>query len=77
MNGGMPLSDERSIQIAITVKDQDEDQALEQARAVLDQFHPKVQVGDTVLVRHDLPHAFGLGDTWLFTFTYHELPSGE
>jgi hypothetical protein len=72
------LSDERSIQIAVTVRGQDDqDQALEQAKAVLDQFHPKVQVGDTVLVRHDLPHAFGFGDAWLFTFTYHELPSGD
>lgn len=71
------MSDERSIQIAVTVKGEDEKQALEQARAVLDQFHPKVQVGDTVLIRHDLPHAFGLGDAWLFTFTYHELPSDD
>jgi hypothetical protein len=72
------LSDERSIQIAVTVKGHDnQQQALAQAKAVLDQFHPKVQVGDTVLVRHDLPHAFGLGDAWLFTFTYQELPSGD
>jgi hypothetical protein len=63
-------------QIAVTVNGQeDKDQALEQAREVLNQFHPKVQVGDTVLVRRDLPHAFALGDTWFFTFTNHELPS--
>ena len=63
--------DEQSVQIAVTVKGQaDAEKALEQAKALLDQFHPKAQVGDIVLVRDDLPHVFGIGGGWLFTFTY-------
>ena len=63
--------DEQSVQIAVTVKGQDDaEKALEQAQALLDQFHPKAQVGDIVLVRDDLPHVFGIGGGWLFTFTY-------
>jgi len=63
--------DEQSVQIAVTVKGQaDAEKALEQAKALLDQFHPKAQVGDIVLVRDELPHVFGIGGGWLFTFTY-------
>jgi hypothetical protein len=47
--------DEQSVQIAVTVKGQaDAEKALEQAQALLDQFHPKAQVGDILLVRDDL-----------------------
>jgi len=63
--------DEQSVQIAVTVKGQaDAEKALEQAKALLDQFHAKAQVGDIELVRDDLPHVFGIGGGWLFTFTY-------
>jgi hypothetical protein len=63
--------DDQSVQIAVTVRGEDDaEKALEQAKALLDQFHPTAQVGDNVLVRDDLPHVFGIGGGWLFTFTY-------
>jgi hypothetical protein len=69
------LSDEQKIQISVTVRGQtDSDKALEEAQAVLHQFHPEVRQGDTVLVLDDLPHAFGIGGGWIFTFTYRERP---